>query len=458
MNIASSSITGVAGMDGWRRAAGTDRRGEPLPSRTVPSPDPSGLADAPPWGILLLSADPALWEAARAGLEWLRFADREVHLFGAGSLVDAETRLRAEGGVGVLWLDSALLGPHDADGWAQMARLCQDLAARHPRVLLLVGEAEGVEAWPSPPIPGLHGIHRKADLTPPLLRGLACSDFRSHGEVAHLNRERCEALRLSDASRQASEAKSAFLANMSHELRSPMNAVIGFSRRLQAHLRDSGLEEPLKGRLLEYLDFSLASSRRLMRLLNDILDISRLESGVMTFRREPVDLAEVVRFVRQEVHGALAERRLDLAFHPETDLPPVLLDRGRIIQVLINLVHNAIRFSPPEGRIVIGCAIVPPPSPDEGTAHGPEMELRVADCGPGLPEAAQAAVFDKFYQADQPRGLRKKGIGLGLAICREIVQRHGGRIHAENRPGGGACFVIRLPALPLETGEGEKPT
>lgn len=225
--------------------------------------------------------------------------------------------------------------------------------------------------------------------------------------------------------RQLDELKEAFLATVSHELRSPLTSI-----REAAHLlREEvpGSLNPGQARLVAIVE---ESSGRLLRLVNQLLDLSRLRAGMLTIERGPVDLAEVVRRAVDELGARAQEAGLAL----EVEQPPRPLtaigDQDRLVQVVVNLVANAIRFTPRGGRITVRLADA-----------GPEAEIQVEDTGVGIPTQALPHVFDWYQQAHRHRG----GTGLGLAIVRGVVEAHGGRVTVESQEGKGSRFTVLLP-------------
>lgn len=231
-----------------------------------------------------------------------------------------------------------------------------------------------------------------------------------------------------DAAEEASRAKSEFIANISHELRTPLQSILGFS--------ELGM---VRGRQHEKLASMFAdihaSGQRMLALVNDLLDVSKIESTVGTFHLERTDLRALVREVAREIDPLLAGRqlRLDLKL---SELPLVArVDPMRFQQVVRNVLANAIKFSPFHGVIELN---------GETTPSG-EIRIGIADQGPGIPADEIEQVFEAFVQSSLTKD-GSGGTGLGLAICRKIIEAHGGRIHAENRPGGGAVFLIHVPA------------
>jgi PAS domain S-box-containing protein len=237
-----------------------------------------------------------------------------------------------------------------------------------------------------------------------------------------------------DAAEEASRAKSEFIANISHELRTPLQSIIGFS---ELGLRRAGEQ----ARLAAMFDEIQASGQRMLALVNDLLDVARIESSVGTIHLERADLRPSVRAVLQELQPLAAGRQVVI----DDALPaaPMLarIDPVRFQQVVRNVLANAIRFSPAGERIEVSGGPGEPGEPgDPGV-----WRLCIADRGPGVPEAELEKIFEAFVQSSRTKD-GSGGTGLGLAICRTIMQAHGGQILARNRVGGGALFEILLPA------------
>jgi Na+/proline symporter/nitrogen-specific signal transduction histidine kinase len=227
--------------------------------------------------------------------------------------------------------------------------------------------------------------------------------------------------------------KDDFISTVSHELRTPLTSIRSFSEIL---LDSPELDKDERNR---FLGIVVKESQRLTRLINDILDMSKIESGRMEWHLAECDLREVIEEALAATSGLFREKRIVVETDLAKDVPPLVADRDRLIQVAINLLSNAAKFAPAEdGRVVV-----------RPTRDGACAEVAVADNGPGIPLPYRETVFDKFHQvADRRRG-KPTGSGLGLTISRHIVERFGGRIWVEEAPCGGALFRFRLP-LPGE--------
>jgi len=227
--------------------------------------------------------------------------------------------------------------------------------------------------------------------------------------------------------RRAEAVRRDFVANVSHELRTPLASL----RAMAETLRDGGLEDPqlrvrFLGQMLEEVD-------RMTRLVNDLLDLSALEAGVVRLRREELQARELLEAVARRYQQAASRRGVGLAVRPgEARLQG---DRDRLEQALGNLVDNAVKYTPAGGRVELGVE-----------AGGAEVRLVVEDTGPGVPPEHLPRIFERFYRADPSRSREEGGTGLGLAIAKHIALAHGGRVEACNRPEGGARFAVVLPA------------
>lgn len=238
------------------------------------------------------------------------------------------------------------------------------------------------------------------------------------------------------SAKMANEAKSEFLANMSHELRTPMHSILSFAR-----LGLKRLDSLSREKLESYLKMIVLSGEQLLELLTDLLDLSSLESRKMSYRMHKRNITEDLDAVIHEFQ-AIAEEKKVLLSYLQTDLDVLLrYDRARICQVIRNLLANAVKFSSPDNEIRISL------ESDHLHVDGqrlPAVKILVADHGAGIPEGERDAVFEKFVQSSITR-TGAGGAGLGLAICKQIIEDHQGKIWAEANPAGGTVLAFSLP-------------
>jgi signal transduction histidine kinase len=226
----------------------------------------------------------------------------------------------------------------------------------------------------------------------------------------------------------ASKHKSQFLANMSHELRTPLNAILGYAELML----DSIYGEPTE-KMRAVLQRLQANGRHLLGLINDVLDLSKIEAGQLTLSLDDYSLSDLVHGVVSAIEPLAAEKRLMFKAEVAPDLPAGHGDERRLSQVLLNLVGNAIKFTD-DGEVAI-----------RASATNGSFIVAVCDTGPGVSLADQAKIFEEFQQADSSITKMKGGTGLGLSIAKRIIEMHGGRIWVESEPGKGSKFHFTVP-------------
>ena len=233
----------------------------------------------------------------------------------------------------------------------------------------------------------------------------------------------------------ASQSKSSFLANMSHELRTPMNAILGFSGLM---MQDDALSE----RQREYMDIISRSGKHLLTLINDVLDMSKIEAGQITLDKQAFDLLAMTQDISNMMRGRIAEKGLQFLVDQPVDLPRHIFgDEAKLRQILLNLLSNACKFTQ-RGGITLRIGVL-------AKHEYPKLLIEVQDTGIGICMANQSRIFEAFYQVGM--AATERGTGLGLAISRQFVELMGGSIHVESIPGQGSTFRLELP---LETAEG----
>jgi signal transduction histidine kinase len=267
-------------------------------------------------------------------------------------------------------------------------------------------------------------------------RGAPSSDFESDRRRSGTEnaRQRLEVGRLERlleqqaiellSAHEALDLKDEFLAIVSHDLRNPLNA-IALNTQLLERLNSSG--DPRLDRISRSLDASIAQMKR---IISDLLDLAAIEAGRLSVQLKPGDARGAIAESVESYQSARAERSISLEARVPAEPLSARFDAGRIVQVLDNLIHNALKFTPDGGRIVV-----------EGR-RAEAVEILVRDSGPGLTAEEIAVIFDRFRQVEK-RG--RRALGLGLYISRSIIESHGGRIRAESAPGQGSTFLFTLP-------------
>lgn len=251
--------------------------------------------------------------------------------------------------------------------------------------------------------------------------------------------EACAVLVFHDvtALRRLENVRKDFVANVSHELRTPLTSIHGYALAL----KDGGLDAPDQaGR---FVDVILKQSERLNLILDDLLQLSQIESGEVVFKQEPVFLPSLIERSIAVIKPQATRKSQTLTVTIAADLPATLGDEERLVQVLTNLLDNAVKYTPERGTITIDARAVMDPDPQG-------IKLVVSDSGIGIPEADRPRIFERFYRVDKARSRELGGTGLGLSIVKHIVERHEGQVWVEGNQPTGTRFVVRLPTAPAK--------
>jgi signal transduction histidine kinase len=229
---------------------------------------------------------------------------------------------------------------------------------------------------------------------------------------------------------ETNRIKSEFLANVSHELRTPLNSIIGFTELLESNSQIG--DDP---KFQRYLTNILTSARSLLRIINELLDLAKIEAGKMELHIEKLALSDLCENLYNFIKPLADKKNLQVDLVLEDHLPVMETDAGKLQQILYNLLSNAIKFTPDGGRIVLRGQTVPPE----------HVRISVSDTGPGIPQSQHEIIFEKFRQTDGSASREHGGVGLGLAIAKELATMMGGTVDVASTPGEGATFSITIP-------------
>ncbi|HEY4103009.1 MAG TPA: ATP-binding protein [Polyangiaceae bacterium] len=251
-----------------------------------------------------------------------------------------------------------------------------------------------------------------------------------------------------DRLKELDRLKSNFLATVSHELRTPLTSIIGYSEMLF-----EGLAGDLTSEQREFVQTIRDKGEQLLQLIKGLLDLSKLESGTMSLRKSQTDIFGILRDVAQTMNPTARKKDVEIAVEVENGLPLIWADAERLRQVFLNLTENAIKFTPPKGKVTLSAKLTSldaAHSDDAGgvvilSARRTAIEFRVADTGIGIPDAEKPRVFDAFYQVDSSSTREAGGTGLGLSIVRRLVDGHDGVVRIVDNTPKGTVFVVTIP-------------
>ena len=360
------------------------------------------------------------------------WADREgvFRLLGGHALAESDARRSFRPGEGLVGQAAVQTDIWVVDAPPGQLRVNSGLAEGSPRSVVLVPlvrlgavtaviELVALEPWKE------LSTELLAMVREPI--AIALEKARSRAELRRL---------LAETQRQAAELtragayKSQFLANMSHELRTPLNAILGFTQLLH-----DGEVGPLTTEQREFLGNVLTSGRHLLRLINDVLDLAKVESGKLDFRPEAIEVPELIAEVNAILRTTASDKNVRVEVQVDPSLGGVVLDPARLKQVLYNYLSNALKFTPPGGLVTVRAA----------TEGAESFRLEVEDTGPGIQPDDLARLFVEFQQLDAGAAKKHGGTGLGLALTKRIVEAQGGSVGVRSTPGSGSVFHAILP-------------
>ena len=236
---------------------------------------------------------------------------------------------------------------------------------------------------------------------------------------------------------ESNRLKSEFLANVSHELRTPLNSIIGFADLLEEIARGDGAADPKR---LRYINNIQRSGRSLLDMINELLDMAKIEAGRMEVTMSPTSVADLLEGLQAIMRPVALQKRIDFEQRLSDALPRVETDAGKLQQILYNFMSNAVKFSPEDGVVIVGAELL--------NRNGAQVvRISVTDHGPGVPADMQDTIFEKFRQVDATHTRRAGGTGLGLAICRELAELLGCTVGLLSATGRGSTFWVEVPLV-----------
>ncbi len=252
--------------------------------------------------------------------------------------------------------------------------------------------------------------------------------------------------------RELDRLKSEFVSNVSHELRTPLTAI-----RMSVDNLADGVAGEMSPMVQRYLIRVRDNTDRLVRLITDLLDLSRIEAGRVDLRRAAVRVEELIREVLDGLSALALDKGVELVAAPAAEPALAFADRDKLAQVLINLTGNAVKFTPPGGRVIVTVRAAEEPGSGGAEEHSPLLpgpsapqqfvEIAVKDTGEGIPPEELVAIFDKFHQVRREGKPKARGTGLGLTIAKSLVELHGGTLRVQSEVGVGSQFLFTIPAV-----------
>lgn len=382
----------------------------------------------PRWKVLIVDDEPEIHQITKLVLNRFQFKDHTIEILCANSAEEAKNYFKKEKDIAVAFVD--VIMETDKAGLDLVEFVRNDLNNQDVRIIIRTGQPGIIQEQTTINNYDIDDFKEKTELTNKKLIStltLALKHYETHQQLTTAK----------VAAEKANEAKSLFLANMSHELRTPMHGILSYSalgtKNYQSHPPE---------KLGKYFERINTSGLRLLDLLNDLLDLSKLEAKLEVIHPEIFDFCEALQEILQEQDLLLVEKAIQLEYHCGVENTKMYSDKKKIQQLIYNLLSNAIKFSPSGGKIRI---IIDNVKPLRGSGvKKREFQFRIIDEGPGIPKEELGAIFDKFIQSSKT-STGAGGTGLGLSISEEITKLLGGKIWAESNREQGAAFNVILP-------------
>ena len=405
--------------------------------------DELSTADKDPWKVIIVDDDQTILQASVRLLRKFIFEGRKLEIIIGSSGAQAKQLIAEHADTAVIILD-VIMETKDA-GLQVVTYIRNELGNNNVRILLRTGQAGQFDEEEVFEKYNINDFLEKADLSSRRLKTAIKGGLRAFRMLEEIDATVQREMILREAADAANQAKSEFLANMSHELRSPMSSIKSGLTIIKEVINDPEADAEDWEDAQKAVKYAESSADRLMGLVNGILDLSKLEAGKMVFNIQSGDIKDLIDMASHEISPQLQAKSLTLKIELNGIKTELAFDFSKMMQVFINLLNNAIKFTAEGKQITVslseGSIARGRRQSDSGTVA--TLDLCVSDQGIGIPEDELFHVFDKFVQSSKTKD-GSGGTGLGLPIAQEIMLNHGGHIWAENNQHGGANFIISL--------------